>query len=139
MSLDVTAIFCFGTTWNPTFLEKFIISWLQNSFLIWSLTIQEKAKYHEEQIGSYNEYIKQCLANLQKTGAGKRKRVRFSKSASSGQKSARAAEKTLEYTADRLHEKGVLLSIDGLPRNQYKNTLVSWTCGCLQMCDQIMV
>ena len=85
---------------------------------------QAKSKFHEEQISSYNEYIKQCLANLQKSGTDKKKRVRFQ--SVSGNNSFRGAEKSLRYSASRLHQKGLLLSIDGLPQPQFKNVQVRW-------------
>ena len=85
---------------------------------------QAKSKFHEEQISSYNEYIKQCLANLQKSGTDKKKRVRFQ--SVSGNNSFRGAEKSLRYSASRLHQKGILLSIDGLPQPQFKNVQVRW-------------
>jgi hypothetical protein len=31
----------------------------------------------------------------------------------------------LRYSASKLHEKGILLSIDGLPQSQFKNVQVS--------------
>ena len=32
-------------------------------------------------------------------------------------------KETLRYSASKLHQKGILLSIDGLPENQFKNVL----------------
>ena len=83
---------------------------------------QAKSNYHEEQIDAYNAYIKQCLANLQKVGDPKKK-VRFADGSKKRQlfKGGRVIQ-----TASKLHHKGVLLSIDGLPQTQFKNVQVSY-------------
>jgi hypothetical protein len=36
----------------------------------------------------------------------------------------KGGEKTLRYSASKLYQKGVLLSIDGLPQTQFKNVQV---------------
>ncbi|XP_073933357.1 ras GTPase-activating-like protein IQGAP2 [Castor canadensis] len=78
--------------------------------------LNEKAAFYEEQINYYDTYIKTCLDNL------KRKNTRRSikldgKAEPKGTKRA----KPVRYTAAKLHEKGVLLGIDDLQTNQFKN------------------
>lgn len=80
----------------------------------------------------YNQYLKRCLANLNQSFRKKsmksgKKRVAFSISEGTGQtqgdKGELRSRAALKYSAARLHEKGVLVSIDGLPQNQFKNVL----------------
>ncbi|KAM4690065.1 ras GTPase-activating-like protein IQGAP3 [Rhinophrynus dorsalis] len=67
-----------------------------------------KTAFHEEQIDFYNQYIKTCLDNLAANHkvAGKNKK-----------------QASLNYTAARLHEKGVLLEIEDLPLTQFRNVI----------------
>eukprot|EP00096_Caligus_rogercresseyi_P007633 TRINITY_DN25587_c0_g1_i1.p1 TRINITY_DN25587_c0_g1~~TRINITY_DN25587_c0_g1_i1.p1 ORF type:complete len:594 (-),score=268.58 TRINITY_DN25587_c0_g1_i1:41-1729(-) len=88
-------------------------------------SLKLKRDFLEEQVLYFDAYLKQCLKNLQ---ASKRKRrVHFQKeptALSSSSWSARIKSRsTLRYSASRLHEKGVLLAIDGLPPSQFKNVL----------------
>uniref|UniRef100_A0A8C0WY28 Ras-GAP domain-containing protein n=1 Tax=Castor canadensis TaxID=51338 RepID=A0A8C0WY28_CASCN len=74
--------------------------------------LNEKAAFYEEQINYYDTYIKTCLDNL------KRKSIKLDgKAEPKGTKRA----KPVRYTAAKLHEKGVLLGIDDLQTNQFKN------------------
>ncbi|XP_072917421.1 LOW QUALITY PROTEIN: ras GTPase-activating-like protein IQGAP1 [Hemitrygon akajei] len=78
--------------------------------------IHSKMAFFEEQIDYYNQYIKTCLDNLAAKGTGP------------GKKSAEAKGKknkvlSLNYTAARLQEKGVLLEIDDLPTSQLRNVI----------------
>uniref|UniRef100_A0A674IDN6 IQ motif containing GTPase activating protein 1 n=1 Tax=Terrapene triunguis TaxID=2587831 RepID=A0A674IDN6_9SAUR len=66
--------------------------------------LNSKATFYEEQVDYYKSYIKTCLDNL----------------ASKGKKSKKIS---LKYTAARLHEKGVLLEIEDLQVNQFKNVI----------------
>ncbi|EHB00369.1 Ras GTPase-activating-like protein IQGAP2 [Heterocephalus glaber] len=78
--------------------------------------LNEKAAFYEEQINYYDTYIKTCLDNL------KRKNTRRSiKLDGKGEPKGMKRAKPVRYTAAKLHEKGVLLGIDDLQTNQFKN------------------
>uniref|UniRef100_A0A8V5GTD2 Uncharacterized protein n=1 Tax=Melopsittacus undulatus TaxID=13146 RepID=A0A8V5GTD2_MELUD len=66
--------------------------------------LNSKATFYGEQVDYYKSYIKTCLDNL----------------ASKGKNSKKIS---LKYTAARLHEKGVLLEIEDLQSNQFKNVI----------------
>ncbi|XP_069806956.1 ras GTPase-activating-like protein IQGAP3 [Dendropsophus ebraccatus] len=74
--------------------------------------LQCKTAFHEEQIDFYNQYIKTCLDNLtaNQKPTGKNKK-----------------QNSLNYTATRLHEKGVLLEIEDLPFSQFRNVIFDIT------------
>ncbi|MBZ3881631.1 Ras GTPase-activating-like protein IQGAP2 [Sciurus carolinensis] len=77
-----------------------------------------KAAFFEEQINYYDTYIKTCLDNL------KRKNSRRSiKLDGKGEPKGMKRAKPVRYTAAKLHEKGVLLGIDDLQTNQFKNVI----------------
>ena len=114
-------------------------------------SLEKKSKFHEEQIEYYQEYLKQCLANLQssayRTRKGKKKvtfdgygtsssdssaplepRSNYSSYSQSNQTNVThvkgKVERTLlRYSAAKLYEKGILIEIDGLPLNQFRNVL----------------
>ncbi|KAM6157157.1 ras GTPase-activating-like protein IQGAP2 isoform 2-T2 [Erethizon dorsatum] len=78
--------------------------------------LNEKAAFYEEQINYYDTYIKTCVDNL------KRKNTRRSiKLDGKGEPKGMKRAKPVRYTAAKLHEKGVLLGIDDLQTNQFKN------------------
>uniref|UniRef100_A0A8C4NU39 IQ motif containing GTPase activating protein 1 n=1 Tax=Dicentrarchus labrax TaxID=13489 RepID=A0A8C4NU39_DICLA len=64
--------------------------------------LNSKTTFFNVQIDSYNQYIKTCMDNL----------------ASKGNKQV-----SQKYTASRLHEKGVLIAIEDLQPNQFKNVI----------------
>uniref|UniRef100_I3JIY1 IQ motif containing GTPase activating protein 1 n=1 Tax=Oreochromis niloticus TaxID=8128 RepID=I3JIY1_ORENI len=70
--------------------------------------LNSKTNFYNVQIDSYNQYIKTCMDNLASKGDNKAK------------KSKQVSQK---YTAARLHEKGVLISIEDLQPNQFKNAI----------------
>ena len=80
-----------------------------------------KQDYMKAQLEQYKQYVNHCLANLNK--AGNNKRVHFStlydENSRKGQKLRSKA--AVKYPATKLHEKGVLQKIEGLPDNQLKN------------------
>ncbi|GLH16291.1 Ras GTPase-activating-like protein IQGAP2 [Gryllus bimaculatus] len=78
-------------------------------------SLDQKAKFYEEQVSLYNQYIEKCLENL---NAGKRNVHSLKKSS---QHRKVKSKLVLKYTAARLHEKGILLEVDGLPASQFKN------------------
>ncbi|CAB4017386.1 ras GTPase-activating IQGAP1, partial [Paramuricea clavata] len=74
--------------------------------------LKTKATFYEEQMDYYNRYIETCLDNL----AGKESIAqRKEKKKQVGFKTA------VKYSAQKLAEKGVVLEIEGLPKNQLKN------------------
>ncbi|XP_054279057.1 ras GTPase-activating-like protein IQGAP1 [Macrosteles quadrilineatus] len=76
-------------------------------------TLLEKTRFYEEQADYYNKYIKTCLENL---NAGKRNVHKKS----GGRK---VKTQCLKYSGAKLHDKGVLVSVEGLPSQQYKNIM----------------
>ncbi|XP_054434480.1 ras GTPase-activating-like protein IQGAP2 [Pteronotus mesoamericanus] len=78
--------------------------------------LNKKAAFYEEQINYYDTYIKTCLDNL-KIKNSRRSIKMDGKGELKGAKRA----KPVKYTAAKLHEKGVLLGIDDLQTNQFKN------------------
>uniref|UniRef100_A0A8C2Z9I7 IQ motif containing GTPase activating protein 1 n=1 Tax=Cyclopterus lumpus TaxID=8103 RepID=A0A8C2Z9I7_CYCLU len=67
-----------------------------------NVALNSKTNFFNVQIDSYNQYIKTCMDNL----------------ASKGNKQV-----SQKYTASRLHEKGVLIAIEDLQPNQFKNAI----------------
>uniref|UniRef100_A0A803XRK8 IQ motif containing GTPase activating protein 1 n=1 Tax=Meleagris gallopavo TaxID=9103 RepID=A0A803XRK8_MELGA len=67
--------------------------------------LNSKATFYGEQVDYYKSYIKTCLDNLAKMKGKNSKKI------------------SLKYTAARLHEKGVLLEIEDLQVNQFKNVI----------------
>uniref|UniRef100_A0A663N2F7 IQ motif containing GTPase activating protein 2 n=1 Tax=Athene cunicularia TaxID=194338 RepID=A0A663N2F7_ATHCN len=84
--------------------------------------LNSKTAFYEEQINYYNTYIKTCLDNLT------RKSIKLD-----GKEEVKGSKKlkqtSLKYTAARLHEKGVILEIEDLQTNQFKNVLFDITPG----------
>ena len=68
----------------------------------------------------YKQYITHCLSNLNK--AGNKKRVHFATHNEDTSKENKIRSKSaLKYAATKLHKKGILLTIEGLPQAQMKN------------------
>ncbi|XP_055521632.1 ras GTPase-activating-like protein IQGAP3 [Leucoraja erinacea] len=78
--------------------------------------ISSKTAFFEEQIDYYNQYIKTCLDNLTAKAMGPGKKPAEAK----GRKNKALS---LNYTAARLQEKGVLLAIEDLPTSQFRNVI----------------
>ncbi|CAK6444329.1 unnamed protein product [Pipistrellus nathusii] len=78
--------------------------------------LNEKAAFYEEQVNYYDTYIKTCLDNLKRKNSRRSIKV-DGKGESKGMKRA----KPVRYTGAKLHEKGVLLGIDDIQTNQFKN------------------
>ncbi len=74
--------------------------------------LNRKAKFYEDQMNYYHQYIKACLDQLAKAGS-KVNRVRGPGEDGSGFK-----KQSVMYNAHKLHEKGVILEIEGLPNHQ---------------------
>ncbi|XP_074668228.1 ras GTPase-activating-like protein IQGAP2 isoform X4 [Strix aluco] len=88
--------------------------------------LNSKTAFYEEQINYYNTYIKTCLDNL--TRKNSRRSIKLD-----GKEEVKGSKKlkqtSLKYTAARLHEKGVILEIEDLQTNQFKNVLFDITPG----------
>uniref|UniRef100_A0A673CKS0 IQ motif containing GTPase activating protein 2 n=1 Tax=Sphaeramia orbicularis TaxID=375764 RepID=A0A673CKS0_9TELE len=65
--------------------------------------LNSKTAFYQDQMNYYDTYIKTCLDNLNRSKKWK--------------------PQSLKYTAARLHEKGVILEIEGLQTNQFKNVM----------------
>uniref|UniRef100_A0A674N470 IQ motif containing GTPase activating protein 2 n=1 Tax=Takifugu rubripes TaxID=31033 RepID=A0A674N470_TAKRU len=65
--------------------------------------LNSKTAFYQDQMNYYDTYIKTCLDNLNRNKKWK--------------------PQSLKYTAARLHEKGVVLEIEGLQTNQFKNVM----------------
>uniref|UniRef100_A0A673CGJ0 IQ motif containing GTPase activating protein 2 n=1 Tax=Sphaeramia orbicularis TaxID=375764 RepID=A0A673CGJ0_9TELE len=78
--------------------------------------LNSKTAFYQDQMNYYDTYIKTCLDNLN------RKSIKLdSKGEDKGSKKWKP--QSLKYTAARLHEKGVILEIEGLQTNQFKNVM----------------
>ncbi|XP_066052475.1 ras GTPase-activating-like protein IQGAP1 isoform X1 [Chamaea fasciata] len=77
--------------------------------------LNSKATFYGEQVDYYKSYIKTCLDNLASKGKVSKKPREM--------KGKNSKKISLKYTASRLHEKGVLLEIEDLQGNQFKNVI----------------
>uniref|UniRef100_A0A8C9SQM9 IQ motif containing GTPase activating protein 1 n=1 Tax=Scleropages formosus TaxID=113540 RepID=A0A8C9SQM9_SCLFO len=75
--------------------------------------LNSKTNFYNVQIDYYNQYIKTCMDNLASKGKVKPGETKAKKSKQVSQK----------YTAARLHEKGVIIEIEDLQTNQFKNVI----------------
>ena len=71
--------------------------------------LNKKAYFYEEQIKFYQQFTASCLEQLTKASAGRKGRVR------PGQQAAAFKRQSVKYNAQKLHEEGILLEIEGLP------------------------
>ncbi|KAL8562627.1 hypothetical protein ACOMHN_011199 [Nucella lapillus] len=81
-------------------------------------SLNEKRTFYESQIDYYNQYVKTCLDNLQHKSKKPKKTGFFHRR--QGNQNTR---KSVHYNAAQLHEKGVVLEIENLTQNQFKNVL----------------
>ncbi|CAG8564365.1 5605_t:CDS:10 [Paraglomus occultum] len=85
--------------------------------------LDEKRAYLDEQIKSYNDYIDACLQNMSSKKGKKRLILPFTRQyyhIRDLQKSGKVPKfGSYKYTAQRLHEKGVLISVDSFPSKQF--------------------
>uniref|UniRef100_A0A8C9ERX8 IQ motif containing GTPase activating protein 1 n=1 Tax=Pavo cristatus TaxID=9049 RepID=A0A8C9ERX8_PAVCR len=81
--------------------------------------LNSKATFYGEQVDYYKSYIKTCLDNL--ASKGNRRNISVLKPREMKGKNSKKI--SLKYTAARLHEKGVLLEIEDLQVNQFKNVI----------------
>ncbi|XP_034547372.1 ras GTPase-activating-like protein IQGAP2 [Notolabrus celidotus] len=82
--------------------------------------LNSKTAFYQDQMNYYDTYIKTCLDNLNRKNS--RRSIK-----QDGKGDSKASKKlkpqSLKYTAARLHEKGVILEIEGLQTNQFKNVM----------------
>ncbi|XP_059910217.1 ras GTPase-activating-like protein IQGAP2 [Gadus macrocephalus] len=78
--------------------------------------LNSKAHFYQDQTNYYDTYIKTCLDNLNRKNSR-----RSIKGEEKGSKKLK--QQSLKYTGARLHEKGVVLEIEGLQANQLKNVM----------------
>ncbi|XP_053726354.1 ras GTPase-activating-like protein IQGAP2 [Synchiropus splendidus] len=82
--------------------------------------LNSKTAFFQEQMNYYDTYIKTCLDNLNRKNS--RRSIKLD-SKGEGKGSKKSKPQSLKYTAARLHEKGVILEIEGLQTNQFKNVM----------------
>ncbi|CAG5922527.1 unnamed protein product [Menidia menidia] len=78
--------------------------------------LNSKTEFFQDQMNYYDTYIKTCLDNLNRKNS--RRSIKLDSKGSKKWK-----PQSLKYTAARLHEKGVILEIEGLQTNQFKNVM----------------
>lgn len=90
--------------------------------LITKRLLDEKTKFHEEQVDSYQEYLETCLKNL--TLGKTQKRILQHRADGNHLQLAQALKSriTLHYSATKLHQKGILIDIEGLSHAHFKST-----------------
>ncbi|XP_068166071.1 ras GTPase-activating-like protein IQGAP2 [Antennarius striatus] len=82
--------------------------------------LNSKTAFYQDQMNYYDTYIKTCLDNLNRKNS--RRSIKLdSKGDNKGSKKWKP--QSLKYTGARLHEKGVILEIEGLQANQFKNVM----------------
>uniref|UniRef100_A0A9J8C5W7 IQ motif containing GTPase activating protein 1 n=1 Tax=Cyprinus carpio carpio TaxID=630221 RepID=A0A9J8C5W7_CYPCA len=84
--------------------------------------LNSKTNFYNVQIDYYNQYIKTCMDNLATHGKCDCFTHRVSKKPGDN-KAKKSKQVSQKYTAARLHEKGVLIDIEDLQPNQYKNVI----------------
>ncbi|XP_035376756.1 ras GTPase-activating-like protein IQGAP1 isoform X1 [Electrophorus electricus] len=77
--------------------------------------LNSKSSFYNVQIDYYNQYIKTCMDNLASKGKVSKK--------PGDNKAKKSKQVSQKYTAARLHEKGVLIEIEDLQTNQFKNVI----------------
>ncbi|XP_056135210.1 ras GTPase-activating-like protein IQGAP1 isoform X2 [Lampris incognitus] len=77
--------------------------------------LNSKTNFYNVQIDYYNQYIKTCMDNLASKGKLSKK--------PGDNKAKKSKQVSQKYTAARLHEKGVLIEIEDLQTNQFKNVI----------------
>uniref|UniRef100_A0A671SA76 Ras GTPase-activating-like protein IQGAP1 n=1 Tax=Sinocyclocheilus anshuiensis TaxID=1608454 RepID=A0A671SA76_9TELE len=93
--------------------------------------LNSKAAFYQEQINYYDTYIKTCLDNLNRKNS--RRSIKLDRK-EEGKGSKKSKASSLKYTAAKLHEKGVILEIEGLQTNQLKNVMFD-ICPCEEVGD----
>lgn len=79
--------------------------------------LNSKTAFYQDQTNYYDTYIKTCLDNLNRKNT--RRSIKLERKVEE-KGSKKWKHQSLKYTAARLHEKGVILEIEGLQTNQFK-------------------
>uniref|UniRef100_A0A8C7RAK1 IQ motif containing GTPase activating protein 2 n=1 Tax=Oncorhynchus mykiss TaxID=8022 RepID=A0A8C7RAK1_ONCMY len=82
--------------------------------------LNSKTAFYQDQTNYYDTYIRTCLDNLNRKNA--RRSIKLDRKVEE-KGSKKWKHQSLKYTAARLHEKGVILEIEGLQTNQFKNVM----------------
>ncbi|XP_064826068.1 ras GTPase-activating-like protein IQGAP2 isoform X2 [Oncorhynchus masou masou] len=82
--------------------------------------LNSKTAFYQDQTNYYDTYIKTCLDNLNRKNT--RRSIKLERKVEE-KGSKKWKHPSLKYTAARLHEKGVILEIEGLQTNQFKNVM----------------
>uniref|UniRef100_A0A3Q3XK56 Uncharacterized protein n=1 Tax=Mola mola TaxID=94237 RepID=A0A3Q3XK56_MOLML len=82
--------------------------------------LNSKTAFYQVQMNYYDAYIKTCLDNLNRKNSCRSIKL-DSKGDNRGSKKWKP--QSLKYTGAKLHEKGVILEIEGLQTNQFKNVM----------------
>ncbi|KAM9446448.1 ras GTPase-activating-like protein IQGAP2 [Clarias gariepinus] len=82
--------------------------------------LNSKTAFYQDQINYYDTYIKTCLDNLNRKNS--RRSIKMDKK-DEEKGSKKSKQQSLKYTGARLHEKGVILEVEGLQTNQLKNVM----------------
>ncbi|XP_058231429.1 ras GTPase-activating-like protein IQGAP2 isoform X1 [Hemibagrus wyckioides] len=82
--------------------------------------LNSKAAFYQDQINYYDTYIKTCLDNLNRKNS--RRSIKMDRR-NEEKGSKKSKQQSLKYTGARLHEKGVILEVEGLQTNQLKNVM----------------
>ncbi|XP_067087113.1 ras GTPase-activating-like protein IQGAP2 isoform X3 [Osmerus mordax] len=82
--------------------------------------LNSKTAFYQDQTNYYDTYIRTCLDNLNRKNA--RRSIKLERKGEE-KGSKKWKQQSLKYTAARLHEKGVILEIEGLQTNQFKNVM----------------
>ncbi|XP_029534209.1 ras GTPase-activating-like protein IQGAP1 isoform X4 [Oncorhynchus nerka] len=82
--------------------------------------LNSKTAFYQDQTNYYDTYIRTCLDNLNRKNA--RRSIKLDRKVEE-KGSTKWKHQSLKYTAARLHEKGVILEIEGLQTNQFKNVM----------------
>ncbi|KAM3868168.1 ras GTPase-activating-like protein IQGAP2 [Diretmus argenteus] len=82
--------------------------------------LNSKTAFYQDQMNYYDTYIKTCLDNLNRKNS--RRSIKLDRKGEE-RGSKKWKQQSLKYTAAKLHEKGVILEIEGLQTNQFKNVM----------------
>uniref|UniRef100_A0A673H723 Ras GTPase-activating-like protein IQGAP1 n=1 Tax=Sinocyclocheilus rhinocerous TaxID=307959 RepID=A0A673H723_9TELE len=101
--------------------------------------LNSKAAFYQEQINYYDTYIKtnylkRRWGSLKSNNClNSRRSIKLDRK-EEGKGSKKSKASSLKYTAAKLHEKGVILEIEGLQTNQLKNVMFD-ICPCEEVGD----
>jgi len=92
--------------------------------------LNKKKEFFDSQIDYYKQYVSACLGNMLASHNKRRSRSSYisvsspeegdQKPTKKGKKDEKFKKQTVKYSAAKLHERGVILEIEGLSTNQFK-------------------